>query len=490
MPKAKSSNSSKGVQEDADLECHFEQLCLIDMVWDCTSNEVLVQGDGFASLGYSAAKTPKTMQEWLQLLHAKDEKLTEHINETMLQGDGAADFMKKCCRVRAASGEYVTFVGMYRVTNRDASGKALNIHITLCSDFLRAKNNTLQEFVPGHRDVLQINSAISCMHNEEGELTAPDKERCLLLNIGNDGVWEWDVKNDRVTYSKLTMNSLGYEFEELPKSFKDYIALLHPDDAARAKVGYEKVFTSNSAGVDYLENTYRIRSKEGEYRWILSRSQVLKRGTKGEAEKVFGFFLDVTNLYSIQEALIQMSHYDSLTKVCNRFYFDKRVSETSQSDYPISIICVDIDGLKLTNDNLGHAVGDNLLVNVATLLRESLPDSALIGRVGGDEFTVLLCNCDKLEVRKMVKGLYAAMYDWNKTHPDPVFFALGSATTITPEPVHKLIVKADKRMLTAKKRNRFKHRAIICEWITKQTGTPVDLMDRRVTMGGFPDDED
>ncbi len=491
MPTAKSSNSSTSTREGETLENCLEQVCLIDMVWDCASNDLLVQGDGFPVLGYAEKKIPKTMPEWLKFLHAADKKQAVQANEALMCHEDIVDFIQVCYRVRNTSGAYVTFVGSHRVVNRDAAGKALKMHVTLyCVPASQETKTLCCETTCNSIDVLQKNTVISCMHNEAGELTIPDQERCLLLNIGNDGVWEWDVPNDTVTYSKLTANSLGYEFEELPKSFKEYAALLHPDDIERAKAGYKKVFESNADGVDFLENTYRVRSKNGEYKWILSRSQVFKRDASGRAEKVFGFFLDVTNLYSIQEALIQISHYDSLTKVCNRFYFDKRVSETSVSDYPISIICVDIDGLKLTNDNLGHAVGDALLVNVATLLQEYLPSSALIGRVGGDEFTILLCNCDKLEVRKIVKGLYAAMLDWNAKHTDPIFFALGSATTIKPEPVHKLIVKADKRMLVSKKKNRFKHRKVICEWITAQTGSPVDLMDRRITMGSVPEDED
>ncbi len=457
------------------------------VVWHCDTHNICVQGDIFRALGYAYDHTPKNIQSLIEFFHPEDKERAQTFHECILQHVENIDFWEQQYRIRSHSGEFISFVAAYTVVLRDANHAPLYISI----NFVSQKNCT-QEIVPiaqrvqaGVANEFPLLSTINNDFFETsfciGQSLDACKKQCILLGIADDGLWHWDFKQDYISYSSNYGCSFGYNKDTLPQNSIAFYSIIHPDDVKRVKEYQSQRLRSDAFG-DIIENTYRIRTSGGEYKWIMARAKVLARDDTGQALNVLGLFIDVSDLHSMQEALVQASHYDSLTKVCNRFYFDKRVSETQANDYPISIICVDIDGLKLTNDNLGHAVGDALLVNVANLLQSNLPKDALIGRVGGDEFTVLLCNCKEEEAVAMVKGIYAAMEKRNSAHKDPVYFALGTATTATPQPVHKLIVKADKRMLAAKKKNRTKHRGAICDWISAQTGLPVDQMDRRISL--------
>lgn len=104
------------------------------------------------------------------------------------------------------------------------------------------------------------------------------------------------------------------------------------------------------------------------------------------------------DLQRANEVLAQLSITDSLTRLHNhRFFQDhltreiKRVDRTGE---PLSMVLMDIDDFKRMNDRQGHAVGDQVLMNVAERLNESIRESDLLARYGGEEFVVLAPNTD------------------------------------------------------------------------------------------------
>ena len=102
-----------------------------------------------------------------------------------------------------------------------------------------------------------------------------------------------------------------------------------------------------------------------------------------------------TKRKDLEERLRYDATHDSLTNLYNRAWFLDRLEQTKKKagenrDYSFALLFLDLDRFKTINDNLGHAAGDLLLVQIAQKLQECLPESALVARLGGDEFTILL----------------------------------------------------------------------------------------------------
>lgn len=118
-----------------------------------------------------------------------------------------------------------------------------------------------------------------------------------------------------------------------------------------------------------------------------------------------------------EDTLEQLAFHDPLTGLLNRRALDDRAAAIFAvdpgADLPVAVVVVDINGLKLVNDSLGHAAGDELIKAVARRLERQFAQfpSALLARVGGDEFTALVAGHELSEVVAAAQGLYEVRWD-------------------------------------------------------------------------------
>ena len=104
-------------------------------------------------------------------------------------------------------------------------------------------------------------------------------------------------------------------------------------------------------------------------------------------------FEDITQRKQMDEKILFASKHDYLTNLPNRRYFDEKIKELDQpQNYPLIISMMDIDGLKLINDTLGHFVGDQAIIAVAKQLQVTFGEHAFVARTGGDEFMIVCAN--------------------------------------------------------------------------------------------------
>ncbi|MEJ2593027.1 MAG: diguanylate cyclase, partial [Candidatus Thiodiazotropha sp.] len=122
---------------------------------------------------------------------------------------------------------------------------------------------------------------------------------------------------------------------------------------------------------------------------------------RDEADHVMHYvavFSDITSIKQSQSQLEHLAHHDSLTNLPNRLLFEDRlqhaISQSKRQGRQLAVLFLDLDRFKNINDTLGHAMGDELLKEVARRLQGLLRDGDTAARLGGDEFTVLVENLD------------------------------------------------------------------------------------------------
>lgn len=158
----------------------------------------------------------------------------------------------------------------------------------------------------------------------------------------------------------------------------------------------------------------------------------------------------------------EIAHYrdlaakDGLTGLYNRNYFEEYVEKMDkQGPHPFSVIMVDVDGLKLINDTLGHFYGDEALKATANLLKMTFRREDIVVRLGGDEFIVLLPGTPLSIVEERCRVLHEALKRYNKKNKHlPIHFSVGFATSSAEgDSIKSVLDEADKKMYRQKQTN-------------------------------------
>lgn len=128
----------------------------------------------------------------------------------------------------------------------------------------------------------------------------------LALETSSDGIWDYDVLSGQCYYSPRYFTMLGYEPDAAEQPRETWSRLLHPADRAAAMFKMAQ-FESGAMGKDAFEAIYRMKSADGGYKWILSRSQAVRRAPSGMALRIIGINMDITELKKVQEELGELN---------------------------------------------------------------------------------------------------------------------------------------------------------------------------------------
>lgn len=171
---------------------------------------------------------------------------------------------------------------------------------------------------------------------------------------------------------------------------------------------------------------------------------------------------DITSQKVQEEKIIHQAHFDNLTGLPNRFLsldrLDLLILEAQRNQEKLAVLFIDLDDFKKVNDTLGHAFGDELLIQSANKLRSTIRSSDTIGRLGGDEFIVLIKNLDDaLDVRPVAEKLLTSFRDVFKIQNRELLLTTSIGISIYPddgtEP-DELLRNADSAMYYSKKQGR------------------------------------
>jgi len=134
---------------------------------------------------------------------------------------------------------------------------------------------------------------------------------------------------------------------------------------------------------------------------------------------------DVTELRGLARQMSYQATHDALTGLVNRREFERRLEEAAESGHRGDgqhVLCyLDLDHFKVVNDTSGHLAGDSMLREVAKLLRDAVRDSDTVGRLGGDEFGMLLIGCPLEKARQIADDVCRAVGDYRFVWKDRIF---------------------------------------------------------------------
>ncbi len=134
---------------------------------------------------------------------------------------------------------------------------------------------------------------------------------------------------------------------------------------------------------------------------------------------------DTSELRGLTRQMSYQASHDALTGLVNRREFERRLHEAVDSaqtgDAAHALCYLDLDRFKVVNDTCGHTAGDNMLREIATILKEAVRDSDTVGRIGGDEFALLLVGCPLEKARQIADGVVRSVNDYRFVWKDKIF---------------------------------------------------------------------
>jgi len=213
-----------------------------------------------------------------------------------------------------------------------------------------------------------------------------------------EGIFITDANNIIIDVNPAYCEITGYSREEI---IGKNPAILN--SGVQTEEFYAEIW-QNLEQQGHWQGELRHRKKDGElYIELLTLSQLLDGN--GQVINYIGIFTDITDRKQQQEKLSMMAHYDLLTGLPNRALFTDRfqqaIAHSKRTKSQLAICFLDLDNFKPVNDNYGHEVGDQLLIQVAARIKAGLREEDTVSRQGGDEFAFLLNDVDSFEHCKL-----------------------------------------------------------------------------------------
>lgn len=195
--------------------------------------------------------------------------------------------------------------------------------------------------------------------------------------------WTSDPQGNILSVSSRWVDATGIPQEEAMGN--GWLKALHPDDVAPTTESWDEALSTGNP----VDINYRIRMKDGLYRWARVRATP-RRGEGGGILRWYGTVEDVHEQYLSNERLKRQAYQDELTSLPNRrrFVEELRRRLASATD-PVGLMVLDMDDFKLVNDRYGHLTGDAVLRLFGRHLQRIVAPTEFVARLGGDEFAII-----------------------------------------------------------------------------------------------------
>ena len=221
----------------------------------------------------------------------------------------------------------------------------------------------------------------------EQALRSSETRYRLLFERNLAGVYRATLGGRILECNDAFARVLGYASREEVRSRAAADLFFRPEDRERSLAHLREKGTLTNFELE-------MRRKDGASVWVLENQTLLRAQRAGEEDLVEGTLIDITDRKLAADRVEFHAYHDPLTGLPNRMHLRDRMhpalAQARRSGRGLAVMFLDLDHFKVVNDTLGHAVGDRLLQEVASRLRECVREDDMVARVGGDEFILLL----------------------------------------------------------------------------------------------------
>lgn len=253
---------------------------------------------------------------------------------------------------------------------------------------------------------------LNAQQASEEALRESEERYALVAKASNEGLWDWNLITNEMYFSPRFFSLIGQDPNALSKfnRAEDWFKLIHPDDK---KLVQEKIESYLAGLSSDFQCEYRLLRHDGTYLWVLSHGLAV-RNEAAEAVRMAGSHTDISARKAAENQLRHDAFHDELTGLYNRAWLISYLQQLMsglhrKKDADFAILFLDLDQFKIVNDSLGHAAGDDLLIQVSSRLKTCLRDSDLLSRFGGDEFVILLEHSDNYHFIQVAKRIIEAL---------------------------------------------------------------------------------
>jgi diguanylate cyclase (GGDEF)-like protein/PAS domain S-box-containing protein len=301
-------------------------------------------------------------------------------------------------------------------------------------------------------------------------------------SISHIGSWELDLVNNVLSWSDEIFNMFEIDKEQFEASYEAFLHAIHPEDRTAVNQAYlNSLQDRKKYTIDH-----RLLMEDGTIKWVREvgdseydrhENAILSRGTIQDiTEQVLinkelqetKSKLEMLNndLQQKNNQLKQLAMMDGLTQIPNRRFFDdmfeKNYKEVMRETKTLAVLMIDVDYFKLYNDHYGHIQGDECLIEIASILKNTLKrPSDMVARYGGEEFIVLLKDIDFESSKQVAEGLAKAVEGLHRVHErsqasDHVTISIGMSFKEKEDILSKetLLRNADEALYRAKSHGR------------------------------------
>lgn len=283
------------------------------------------------------------------------------------------------------------------------------------------------------------------------------------------GHWRVDLDTLSMFWSAEVYRIHGYAFD-FDLSVDAALRAYHRDDRGKVRACLEQVIETGAP----FRYEGRLVRQDGEIRHVTSCGEMERDPANGRPVAIFGMFMDVTDrvnsLGQLEEArnaaqaaarnAARLAETDQLTGLANRrkILGDLRaeIARAESFGTPLTIAVLDVDHFKTINDTLGHAAGDEVLARLSRICTQTLRTVDKVGRIGGEEFVIILPGTTADAATPMAERLRAriAETDWAGTQLDQVTVSIGIANHSRGQDDRALMQAADQALYSAKRDGR------------------------------------
>lgn len=267
---------------------------------------------------------------------------------------------------------------------------------------------------------------------------------------------------------ELIFNENEFDYKDALDTFIESQVVIEDRKVAQTKMNLDYIFLTLQKDGDYFCNI-RILDSCGEFHQKTIHYYIYDEDTK----IILMMVADTTEQYLLNqsekeqiERLKLKANTDELTGLYNRYYCKTHINEYLQEvpqGQQAVFLLIDLDNFKNLNDSLGHLAGDQALVDVANVLKNSFCDDAIISRFGGDEFVVFVKNIQDIKLfNRLISRLLQQLDLYYQSEKDQINIQASIGIALAPidgRDMNTLYLKADKALYQAKEdgKNRYKY---------------------------------